>query len=57
MPRVRPCCREAPTDLELRAEAAGKRELKELKKTGAPLPTGNAFAPKRNVRKQKARKR
>ena len=45
---------EAPTELELRAEAAAKKERKALKKK-----TGLAaeFAPKKNVRKFKGRKR
>jgi hypothetical protein len=41
--------------MELRAEAAAKKERKLLKKS--KKSDGTTFQPKRNVRKQKARKR
>lgn len=51
-------CREAPTELELRAEAAGKKERKALQKSGAGIPGGQpVYDPKRNVRRNKGRKR
>lgn len=42
--------------MEVRAEAAAKKERKALKKKGG-APGGKEFAPKRNVRKNKTRKR
>lgn len=45
---------EEPTELELRAEAAGKKERKKLKKKGGHAAE---YVPKKNVRKFKGRKR
>ena len=45
-----------PTEMELRAEKAGEKERKKLKKAGK-LPGESNFDPKRNVRKTKRRKR
>lgn len=45
-----------PTEMELRAEKAGGKERKKLKKSGK-LPGEANFDPKRNVRKNKRRRR
>lgn len=45
-----------PTEMELRAEKAGEKERKKLKKAGK-LPGEPNFDPKRNVRKNRRRKR
>jgi hypothetical protein len=45
-----------PTEMELRAEKAGGKERKKLKKSGK-LPGEATFDPKRNVRKNKRRRR
>jgi len=42
--------------MELRAEAAAKKERKRLEMSGK-YPGGTKFVPKRNVRKKKGRKR
>eukprot|EP00890_Picochlorum_soloecismus_P003951 jgi/Picsp_1/4557/NSC_01927-R1_dead-box atp-dependent rna helicase 16-like len=47
---------EEPTEMELRAEAAAKKERKRLEMSGK-YPGGTKFVPKRNVRKKKGRKR
>jgi ATP-dependent RNA helicase DDX56/DBP9 len=46
---------EQPTEIELRAEAAANKERKALKKRGGQLAT--EYVPKRNVRRNKGRKR
>lgn len=47
---------EQPTEIELRAEAAARKERKALKKRGAG-PLAAEYMPKRNVRRNKGRKR
>ena len=46
--------REDPTEREVRAEKAAKKERKALVKKGG---LGKEYAPKKNVRKNKGRKR
>ena len=48
---------EEPTELEIRAEAAAKKERKALKKKGSHVVGGGEFVAKRNVRRFKGRKR